>query len=652
MDDLESKFLEQLESEPGDIEGLGSLVELQRSSEPKKAKEWIALWDETLKDKKMPRARWELLLWQSRILGLHPLEWQAVADLYGGLGTLPPGDPRTLLEGFLKDYRKFPARTLQALDDLASLAPDMVVRFQGRPARIAEINFPLKFVKVKPEGGAPVPVPFGATGRFIERLTHRRPASGGAAHPLTRELAEKKPAEFLRKLLKDPAKPVTLEDIRELVKDILPADEVEAWWDRCVQAIPLMKLPAGKRMHYRVVERPEAVLETARALMPRDQLPFIASNAPLFPALADGFKELVRASLGHEKPETAFKAFKMLGKLSPREPLSWDILFAAFSPRGLYDALPSRDRLTLIPEIADTDLLGSLFRREENPACIEALWARVHAPVLAEELMDRPELNPAAWLFLMDRLDADPDLAALPHRPIDLLASALNAYPSSAFGRLSARLNRLWEPQGAASKLLKKITAEEAGELVLILEELEEMKKGYPVGPIRNRLLMDFPELKKEESPLWCTAESLQRKRAEIERLLKEEIPEVRKAVQVAREEGDLRENFEYKAAREKYTLLQNMVGHLDLELKRARVLQLPDDRHGQVYVGATVTLVEPLGDRLVVTILGPWESDPNANIYSYESEVGMRLMEREPGDRVTVLEQSYTIESIKAFNK
>ena len=90
-----------------------------------------------------------------------------VADLYGALGTLP-GDPRALLEGYLKDYRKFPARILQALDDLASLAPDMVVRFQGRPARIAEINFPLKIVKVKPEGGVPVPVPFGATGRFIE----------------------------------------------------------------------------------------------------------------------------------------------------------------------------------------------------------------------------------------------------------------------------------------------------------------------------------------------------------------------------------------------------------------------------------------------------------------------------------------------------
>jgi len=342
----------------------------------------------------------------------------------------------------------------------------------------------------------------------------------------------------------------------------------------------------------------------------------------------------------------------MLAKLSPKEPLSWDILFGAFSPRELYDALPSRDRLTLIPEVDDNDLLRTLFRKEDNAACIEALWERLHAPALAEEFMDKPDLNPVAWLFLMDRLDSDPDLAALPHRPIDLLASALNAYPSPAFGRLTAGLNRLWEPQGAASKLLKKITQEEAAELTLILDEMEEMKRGYPVVAIHNRLLMEFPGLKKEATPLWCTAESLQRKRAEIERLLKDEIPEVRKAVQEAREQGDLRENFEYKAAREKYTLLQNLAGQLDLDLKRARVLQLPDDRHGLVYVGATVTLIDPLGNRIILTILGPWESDPAANIYSYESDAGKAVLEREAGDRVVVLGQSYTIESIKAFNE
>ena len=650
MDELESTFLESLEADPADIGGLGALIERQRAAEPKKAKEWIALWDDTLKDKGMHRQRWELLLWQSRVLNVHPLEWELVADLYAALGTVQ-GNPRHLLEGVLKDYRKFPARTLQTLEDLASLAPDMVVRFQGRPARITEINFPLKVVKVKPEGGVPVPVPFGATGRFIERLTHR-PASGGTSPTLTRELAHESPLKFLRALLKDPSKPVALEDIRELVKEILPADELDAWWDRCVQSIPLMKLPAGKRMQYRIVDRPETVLETARALSARDQLAFIASNAPLFPALADGFRELVRAALGHEKPETAFKAFKMLSKLNPKESLSWAMLFEAFSPRTLYDALPGRDRLALIPAIDDTELLRSLFRREDSPACIEALWGRVHSPALAEEFMDRPESNPVVWLFLMERLDDDPDLGALPHRPLDLLASALNAYPSSAFGRHSAKLNRLWEPQGSASKLLKKISQEEAAELTLILDELEELKKGYPVGAIRSRLLMDFPGLKKEAPPLWCTAESLQRKRAEIERLLREEIPEVRKAVQEAREEGDLRENFPYKAAREKYTLLQNLAGQLDLDLKRARVLRLPDDRHGSVYVGATVTLVDPLGNRMVLTILGPWESDPNAQIYSYESDAGRALLEREPGDRVVTLGQAYTVESIKAYNE
>jgi transcription elongation GreA/GreB family factor len=650
MDDLESKFLEQLDSNPADIEGLGALVKQQREAEPKKAREWIALWEDALCEKGLHLQRWKLLLWESRELKIHPQEWEQVADLYGKMGTLP-GNPRALLEGLHKDYKKFPERTLQTLDDLTSLAPDMVVRFQGRPARIAEINFPLKVVKVRPEGGAPVPVPFGATAKFIERLTHR-PAGGGATPALTREAALERPAEFLRALLKDPARPVTLEEVKELVKSVLEPGEVEAWWKRCVQSVPLMKIPSGKRMQYRAASRPEEVLEEARKLQGRDQLAFVAANAPLFPALSDGFQAIVRDALGRERPEEAFQAFKMLGKLDPKAELSWDILFGAFSPRELYDALPARDRLALIPEIADGELLRSLLREEENAGCIEALWDRVHGAPLAEEFMDRPDRNPAVWLFLMNRLDADPDLAALPHRPLDLIAEALNAYPASAFGRHSAGLNRLWEAQGAATKLLKKITPEEAGELVLILDELEEMKKGYPVKAIRNRLLMQFPELKQEEAPLWCTAPALEAKRAEIERLLHEEIPVIRAAVKEAREQGDLRENFEYKAAKEKYAFLEHQAAALDRDLKRARVLQLPDDRHGSVYIGSTVSLADPLGNRLVLTILGPWESDPGANIYSYESEAGAALLEHEPGDRVVVMGQAYTVESIKAYNE
>jgi transcription elongation GreA/GreB family factor len=651
MDDLESKFLEQLEADPADLEGLAPLVEAVRADEPKRAREWIALWDDTLREKGMHRQRWDLLLWQSRAFHTHPQEWDAVVDLYGRLGTLP-GEPKALLDGLHKDYKKFPARTLQTLDDLTFLAPEMVVRFQGKPARVVEINYPLKVVKVRPEGGGPIPVPFGATGRFIERLTHRPAASGVASPAPPPAEARARPAAFLRALLKDPSKPVTLDEIRELVRDILEPGEVEAWWKRCVQTVPLMKLPSGRRMRYRAAERPQEVLDEARVLGGRERLSFIAANAPLFPALADGFKELAREVLGNERPEAAYQAFKTLAKLSPGEAPSWDLLFATFAPRDLYETLPGRERLTLIPEIGDPEVLRALFLREDNAACLGALWERVHAPALAEGLMDRPDQNPAAWLFLMDRLDADPDLAALPHRPLDLLAAALNAYPAPAFGRHTAGLNRLWEPRGAASKLLKRITPQEAAELALLLDELEEMKKGYPVGAIRNRLLMDFPELKQEEAPLWCTARSLERKRAEIERLLREEIPAIRAAVKEAREQGDLRENYEYKAAREKHAFLEHQAATLDRDLKRARVLQLPEDRHGTVYVGSTATLADPLGNRITLTILGPWESDPNANIYSYESDAGKALLEREAGDRVVVLGQSYIIESIKAWNE
>src|SRR5260370_17704028 len=71
--------------------------------------------------------------------------------------------------------------------------------------------------------------------------------------------------------------------------------------------------------------------------------------------------------------------------------------------------------------------------------------------------------------------------------------------------------------------------------------------------------------------PIYATAESLTQKRAELEHLLKVEIPANKKAIQVAREMGDLSENFEYKSARQRDEYLSARVGKLQTELSNVR---------------------------------------------------------------------------------
>ena len=76
------------------------------------------------------------------------------------------------------------------------------------------------------------------------------------------------------------------------------------------------------------------------------------------------------------------------------------------------------------------------------------------------------------------------------------------------------------------------------------------------------------------------TAEAIERKRQELDHILKVEIPENTKGIALAAAEGDLSENFEYKARRDKQQLLSARAGKLQEELGKARALDPGHDRH------------------------------------------------------------------------
>src|SRR5947209_20080550 len=85
---------------------------------------------------------------------------------------------------------------------------------------------------------------------------------------------------------------------------------------------------------------------------------------------------------------------------------------------------------------------------------------------------------------------------------------------------------------------------------------------------------MKFTMLREPEAePVYATAESLEKKRAELTNLKTVEIPANSRALQAAREMGDLRENFEYKAARQRAEYLSARVGELASEISRVRIV-------------------------------------------------------------------------------
>jgi transcription elongation factor GreA len=114
---------------------------------------------------------------------------------------------------------------------------------------------------------------------------------------------------------------------------------------------------------------------------------------------------------------------------------------------------------------------------------------------------------------------------------------------------------------------------------------------------------------------------------------------------------GDLRENFEYKAARQRAEYLSARVGELAGEISRVRVLDSSQIDTSQVRVGTKIDLSN--GDvRRDVTILGPWESDPEHGIYSNQSDVAKKLIGHAAGDIVSFMGNDYMIESIRRWNE
>jgi transcription elongation GreA/GreB family factor len=206
----------------------------------------------------------------------------------------------------------------------------------------------------------------------------------------------------------------------------------------------------------------------------------------------------------------------------------------------------------------------------------------------------------------------------------------------------------LIESGGTLPKLLADLP-EEAGQQARAAIERSALED-YLKQPLLNALELRFPELRSnEQENLYALRGSIERRSEEVRLLLEDEIPTNRTAIQEAAAMGDLRENFEYKSARQRHEYLSARVATLQRELQNAQPINLKDLDTSTVRVGTVVTLQGPHGNRKL-TILGPWESDPEAGLISYLSELGQSLLGRAVGERLAVGADEHEIVTVVAY--
>ena len=129
---------------------------------------------------------------------------------------------------------------------------------------------------------------------------------------------------------------------------------------------------------------------------------------------------------------------------------------------------------------------------------------------------------------------------------------------------------------------------------------------------------------------------SLKRREAELEDLDRNQIPQNSKEIGIARGYGDLRENHEFKAAKEMQTILARRKAELEQILTRAQGSDFADIDISKVTLGTKVTLKDTSsGEALVYTILGAWDSDLSRGIISYQTAVARALLNHTVGETI-----------------
>ena len=120
-----------------------------------------------------------------------------------------------------------------------------------------------------------------------------------------------------------------------------------------------------------------------------------------------------------------------------------------------------------------------------------------------------------------------------------------------------------------------------------------------------------------------------------LERELKTELP---REIQRARELGDLRENAEYHAAKDRQTIVNSRIAMLKKRIAEIAIMNLDKIPHDKAAFGSTVHLTEDNGERVIYQLVMPEEADAAKGLISTSSPIGRAIVGKTEGDEIKVV--------------
>lgn len=518
------------------------------------------------------------------------------------------------------------------------------------------------------------------------------------------ELAAENPAQLVVEALESyPNNAATAIEIEIVLSQVIGPDKFKKWWSSAKKQVakdPRIAIPEKKTECYILRETPVSIEDeildqfrvtrsARRRIALAEELLNTTGKKDITSDLNEilkGVTDAVRDSNQLDAAERLYGAAvrdnlsKLLGmEAAETEPSQSSIIANVRDLPDIADKIPVQFQSRFLDLINEThpiecrDIVFNLLKVSQGKfttECINFLVEQGHADELAAALkrwQTEQNLRAPVLLWIVKNRHSK-KFAKLLNDLITprLLGAIFFAIDYEALQTSSARRIPLADILSDDSELIADLlatadpeTARDLANTLMLNQGFEELTK----KSLLARFIKIFPgiqslvasEAESKEEQLLVSRASYDRRREEYETIVAKRIPENSRAIAAAREHGDLKENSEYKMAKQDQQVLMAQKASLERDLARARITDFSEATTALVSVGSIVE-IKSTGSGQVTryTILGAWDGDPANHVISYQTPLGGALMGKKVGDHLTVksggTEEDYSIVSIVRY--
>ncbi len=538
--------------------------------------------------------------------------------------------------------------------------------------RVKEVNLALGVLRVAFENGPHMSFKIDEAQRLCQSLPREHFLTKKLNAPAElQKLAAEAPGDLLAFLFASVNRPLALAELREMLAGVVPDAGWSGWWAKA-RKDPRITVGEGTRAQITWSDSADlaasAIAGVFAKAAPADKPDLMRKHAARSPALAaimrDGIIADANAALAGD-PSLALELALQLESLPAAGTGALAFSPASLAGRpdcaaivaGVQDRLSRKKAMRLIPEARSDwpEVYLALARAETDTQALASIYDALRdkgQSALLEKAVSSAISDPASaphfYVWLCREMPARPELKARANA--EFLFALLRILDNKAFKGYHAALRKLFDLGEAADWAATTLGSDEATRVLEALNH-ETGLEDYRKDRLRQEIYHLHPELQEKKATLvYVTGEALEAKKKELEKLVRVDIPQNSLEIKRTREYGDLRENFEYHAARARQEMLSSRAQSLHDELVDTRAIDFNTVETSKATIGTRIYLRDSADNRTAIGLLGPWDSDPSKNILSYTSVAGKALLGSKTGEKVRVGETDYVVEKIEVW--